>query len=134
MGHDLPTGETHIDLHFVEATAKRVFELLGDELAGRDRGPVLEDAHQTAERFALSKRWVYEHADELGVIRVGEGRRPRLRGSTPTSSGNGSPTSLASVSQQARRRQPIERRGDPPACFPWLGGEEEPRLAKSAPT
>jgi len=79
VGHDLPTRETHIDLHVVEATAKRVFELLGDELAERDRGPVLEDAHQTAERFSLSKRWVYEHAKELGVIRVGEGDRPRLR-------------------------------------------------------
>ena len=79
MRHELPTEETHIDLRVVEATAKLVFELLGVEVAERDRGPVLEDARQTAERFSLSKRWVYEHAEELGVIRVGEGHRPRLR-------------------------------------------------------
>ena len=37
------------------------------------------DAAQVARRYGVDRGWVYEHADELGVIRLGGGPRPRLR-------------------------------------------------------
>jgi hypothetical protein len=34
---------------------------------------------EVAERWGVSRRWVYSHAEALGVRRPGRGRRPRLR-------------------------------------------------------
>lgn len=39
----------------------------------------LLSAAQVARRLGVERSWVYEHADELGVVRLGEGPRPRLR-------------------------------------------------------
>jgi hypothetical protein len=36
-------------------------------------------ANQVAAALCVSRDWVYEHASELGAIRLGSGRRPRLR-------------------------------------------------------
>ena len=36
-------------------------------------------AREVAERFNVDRGWVYAHACELGVIRIGSGARPRLR-------------------------------------------------------
>ena len=36
-------------------------------------------AKEVAERFNVDRGWVYAHARELGVIRIGSGVRPRLR-------------------------------------------------------
>jgi hypothetical protein len=36
-------------------------------------------AKEIAERFNVDRSWVYAHARELGVIRIGGGARPRLR-------------------------------------------------------
>ena len=37
------------------------------------------DAQEVAQRLGVSREWVYEHADELGALRIGSGPRPRLR-------------------------------------------------------
>lgn len=37
------------------------------------------DAQQVAKQLGVSREWVYEHADELGARRIGNGPRPRLR-------------------------------------------------------
>jgi hypothetical protein len=37
------------------------------------------DAQDVADRLHMSREWVYEHAEELGVLRIGGGPRPRLR-------------------------------------------------------
>jgi hypothetical protein len=60
----------------VEAIAQRVAELLR---ADRRPTPTLLTPTQVAERYAVSRTWVYEHADELGAIRLGDGPRARLR-------------------------------------------------------
>jgi hypothetical protein len=53
---------------------------IAEELSARTAvGPELVDAAAIARRFALSAEWVRDHADELGAIRLGEGKRPRLR-------------------------------------------------------
>jgi hypothetical protein len=59
----------------VEAIARRVAELQGSQ-PGREQ---LLDASQVADRFRVSRYYVYEHADELGAIRLGDGPKARLR-------------------------------------------------------
>jgi len=41
--------------------------------------PELIDATEVARRLDVDRTWVYERADELGAIRLGDGKRPRLR-------------------------------------------------------
>lgn len=36
-------------------------------------------AAEVAERFGVTRDWVYQHAEDLGALRLGEGDRPRLR-------------------------------------------------------
>lgn len=36
-------------------------------------------ATEVAHRLSVARGWVYAHAGELGVVRIGEGPRPRLR-------------------------------------------------------
>ena len=60
----------------VEAIAQRVAELLRTELGP---APRLLTPSEVAEQFAVSRTWVYEHADELGAIRLGPGPKARLR-------------------------------------------------------
>jgi hypothetical protein len=67
----------------VEAIAARVVELLETaDTPATSTPPSLVDAAAIAARFGVSRSWVYEHATELGAIRLGEPgerRRPRLR-------------------------------------------------------
>src|SRR5260370_41146441 len=61
----------------IEQVARRVVELLTDPhptSAGR-----LIGAGAVARHFGLTRTWVYQHADHLGAIRIGDGERPRLR-------------------------------------------------------
>lgn len=37
------------------------------------------DASEMAQRMGVTREWVYEHARELGAVRIGQGPRPRLR-------------------------------------------------------
>jgi DNA-binding FadR family transcriptional regulator len=66
----------HVDSPLVEAIARRVAELLRSELVPASR---LLTPSEVAERFAVSRTWVYEHADELGAIRLGQGPKARIR-------------------------------------------------------
>ena len=61
-----------------QATAERVVELLCA------RGPVVASRHllsaaELAAELGVARSFVYEHADELGAVRLGEGAKPRLR-------------------------------------------------------
>jgi hypothetical protein len=62
-----------LDRATIQAVAREVAAILGGG------GRRLLTAQQVAERFNVDRGWVYAHADELGVIRLGEGPRPRLR-------------------------------------------------------
>ena len=61
----------------IEAIARRVVELQREQ-GGQAVGELLTPA-EVARRFGVSRAWVYSRADELGVIRLGDGRKPRLR-------------------------------------------------------
>jgi hypothetical protein len=60
----------------IEAIAQRVAELLRADLPAVQ---TLLTPSEVAERFAVSRTWVYEHAEDLGAIRLGGGPRARLR-------------------------------------------------------
>ena len=59
----------------VDAIARRVVELL-EAPTSAER---LLTAAELAERLGVDRAWVYEHAAELGAIRLGGGERGRLR-------------------------------------------------------
>jgi hypothetical protein len=58
--------------------------LLAERLAVRlsgltsGRAEPLVDAAEIARLHGKTRSWVYEHAGELGAVRLGSGRRPRL--------------------------------------------------------
>jgi hypothetical protein len=61
-----------LDAEDVEAIARRVAELVG-QVSG------LVDAHSVAAELQVERDWVYAHANELGVVRLGDGPKARLR-------------------------------------------------------
>ena len=134
----------------IEAIAQRVAELLSE----RDRrigGPRLVDAGQLAQQLRLSRTWVYEHAKELGAIRLGDGPRARLRFNPELAAealaGNGAPPAqpkppVPSTARRPRRRRPSTGtpllpirgrdplgggvgRADPPGRRPVVGSPSE---------
>lgn len=56
--------------------AERLAPLLTSGTPAHREG--LVDAHEIARRTGRSRWWVYEHAGELGAVRLGSGSRPRL--------------------------------------------------------
>ena len=63
-----------LDSATIRAIAHEVARVLG-----RAGGDGLLTANEVATTFNVARSWVYEHAEELGVIRLGDGPRPRLR-------------------------------------------------------
>jgi hypothetical protein len=68
-------SEPALDPASLRAIAQQVAELLGR----RDASDALLTAGQVAARFNVDRSWVYAHANELGVVRLGSGRRSLLR-------------------------------------------------------
>jgi hypothetical protein len=46
---------------------------------GTKRERELLDASELARVLGVERDWIYEHQEQLGAIRLGTGRRPRLR-------------------------------------------------------
>lgn len=64
-----------LDTATVEAIAQRTAELLRGECVA----PELLDAGAVANRLNVSRDYIYQRADELGAVRLGDGPRARLR-------------------------------------------------------
>ncbi len=76
--HPGPADELRLAPESIEALARRLAELIEP----RDRRPSEQrfiSAEEVARRWDVGRRWVYEHADELGARRLGDGPKPRLR-------------------------------------------------------
>ncbi len=58
------------------ATREQLAERLADPTPDQHGG--LVDTREIARRTGRSRWWVYEHAGELGAVRLGSGSRPRL--------------------------------------------------------
>ena len=69
---------TALDVETVEAIAVRVVELLEAHRALAEPGR-MGDAQALASVLGVSRDYVYEHAEELGAVRLGDGPRGRLR-------------------------------------------------------
>ena len=77
-----PETDSVLEDRLAQALALRVLQLLEPVLEQLARGrtaDVLLDAATLGRQLGVSRQFVYDHADELGVLRLGSGRRPRLR-------------------------------------------------------
>lgn len=79
-----PPRQVFVRLHpdTVERIALRVAVLLSRRLSQPGpppSEPQLLTASEVSQRYRVHRGWVYEHAEELGAIPIGEGKRPRLR-------------------------------------------------------
>jgi hypothetical protein len=102
----LPLERRAVEESLVEELADRLADRLVDLLfervesrlqlsaAGGSNGFV--DAHEIARRTGRPRWWVYEHAADLGALRLGSGSRPRLAFS-------------AARAEQYLRRKAVER-------------------------
>lgn len=70
-----------LDPRTVERLAVRTAELVTEHLEHQPhrQQPELLTAADVSAWWGLTRRWVYLHAEELGAIPVGNGKRPRLR-------------------------------------------------------
>lgn len=66
-----------LDAEWVEALAWRLAEILREE--HRPPAARLVDAATLAAELGVTRSWVYEHRERLGVVRLGTGAKPRLR-------------------------------------------------------
>jgi hypothetical protein len=95
------------DLALVEAVAQRVLELLGE----RDARSRLVSAGALAALLGRTREWVYDHAEDLGGRRIGDGERPRLwfdvdrALSGRLTSGGSQPPDPPAVTGQSRHRR-----------------------------
>ena len=73
-------GELRLAPESIEALASRLAELL--DVVGRAEPEAprqMISAAEVSARWGVARRWVYNHASELGACRLGSGPRPRLR-------------------------------------------------------
>jgi hypothetical protein len=77
MRDEMASARIKLDPQTIEAIARRVVELL--EHRGLSAGAELVDAAALARRLGMERSWVYTHAIELGAVKLGSGRKPRLR-------------------------------------------------------
>jgi hypothetical protein len=78
VSEEAQAGELRLDPESIEALACRLAELLSPGEPAQSRAQLIT-AEEVARWWGISRRWVYDHADELGAHRLGGGRRPRLR-------------------------------------------------------
>jgi hypothetical protein len=84
----------------IEAVATRVADLLRTGQASAE----LVDATEIARRFGVSRDFVYDHADDLGAVRLGNGPKARLR-FDPAKVGRALRKPPAKPAPQPRRRR-----------------------------
>lgn len=98
-----------------DAIVERVVEAIkadGIIPHGRATIPWL-DAKQVAELLGVERDWVYEHAEELGALKIGTGPRPRLRFPPQIPDAQGRNRTSAEPSGQ-----PAKRRSKPGGLIP----------------
>lgn len=78
-GGDITTEELSLTPESIEAVAQRVAELVGNAAEGDAGRRERITAEEVSRWWGVGRRWVYDHADELGARRLGSGLRPRLR-------------------------------------------------------
>src|SRR5215208_1064828 len=65
-----------------ERLAPRLMEALDDRLglmSSRGDAPTLVDVHEIARLTGMSERWAYDHARQIGGVKLGDTKRARWR-------------------------------------------------------
>lgn len=115
-----------LDREDIEAVAREVAELLAESRVGAENETPRRfvDAATLARLLGISRATVYARADELGAIRVGRGKRARLRFDparslgAPSSNGNGA----AGTGSRRRPKARKSAQGAAPNLLPIRGG------------
>lgn len=78
VGHTpaMASKAIRLDPQTVEVLALKVVEIL--EARGLQKRQLVSAA-ELAQMFGIERSWVYAHAIELGAVKLGEGKKPRLR-------------------------------------------------------
>lgn len=111
------SDSTSLDQTSVEAIARRVVELLRADGAAAE----LIDAAEVARRFSVTRDYVYEHAEELGAVRLGNGSRARLR-FDPVTVREKFTQPVQVREPQRENRPPVRRAGSAVDLLPVKGG------------
>jgi hypothetical protein len=126
----------------LDRLADQIADRLAVRLAGliREHPEPLVDAGEIARIYGKTRSWVYEHAGELGAIRLGTGSRPRL-GFSPARVATQfekldepSPGVLPPVAKpRRRRRRRAERTAAGAELLPVRGDEtDSPRASQAS--
>lgn len=104
----------------VEAIARRVAELQSESSPTQRE---LLSATEVAQRFGLSREWVYANKARLGALSMGGGTRPRLRfdAARIAAALESDPAPAPAVAEQPRRRS---RAATPPADLLPIRGRQ----------
>ena len=97
----------------IELLAQRVAELLENQAMESRQMGQLVDAAAVARLLGVSRATVYAKADELGAIRIGNGKRARLR-FDPARIVAGQPRGEPGIRTTTPRRRPSRRRSKRP--------------------
>ena len=105
----------------VEQVASRVAQMLqrqqqqSAEIPGAKEQQGFLNVAQLARHLGLNPAWIYEHADELGAIRIGDGPKARIR------------FDLYTATQALRQHQPGRTQG------PATATPRKPRRSPASP-
>jgi predicted DNA-binding transcriptional regulator AlpA len=102
-------GVVRLDVESVDAIARRVAEILRAE-PDHTRNKLITAA-EVAARFGVSRTWVYDNAEPLGVIRLGTGAKARLRFD---------PAQVLEFIEAKRSSHEDTVRQSPPSATRWL--------------
>ena len=72
-------GGVSVSVRLTDGEIRQIAERLVELLPRGVSGEGLIDAAEVARRLGISRSTVYERAEELGAIRIGDGSRARLR-------------------------------------------------------
>jgi hypothetical protein len=118
-----------------ELLAERVAELVAARVTA---GPPLVDAEVLARFLKVERSYVYEHANELSAVRLGEGPRARLRFDVAEAKrrltcamSRGSEGPASRVVEPIRRRRRSRRAGTSSPLLP-IRGQDRPFSGGSA--
>jgi hypothetical protein len=122
-----PPTELVLSAEAIEQLAQRVAELVSERVAAR---PPLVDAETLACFLNVERSYVYEHAAQLGAVRLGDGPRARLRFDVveakrrlTCSMSRGSEGPASRAVEPIRRRHRAERLGTSAPLLPIRGSE-----------